>query len=414
MNTTLSPNSIVNELSGLLTGDDIVPYIDHKVRQFCESIDLPIYPRDEYKDNNDITGLFFDDLHKDRNCFFYDLTNQSVDSVIALIEFIIGKKINNFRQYVSAVNFYSDLHYGSSDKDKTDLSVSIRNENGYVKLSVYDEKTERPISILLKIDNGIIYLESYGYYFKLELVNWDLFDGLFERFINTCHQRKIQEVSTVIGRSDVTSNYILNRNKMSIFDCIQETTKQLNVKDIVDLCDEFKFSEKVILNGSGQQCYKTYDYKNILMLTDSILNERDAFFIRQVISFSHFRYTLSNGKKLVYRFSFKNPSKYKLKYPYLYNLSIFEDNIGPMDGAIGDISIDIGDFENSTLLLGFFQAKEMGLTMPRKHRDEEPDMFFKLMKDSFKLEIAEKLEMSSTDLKTEHYILYEIMNFMGI
>lgn len=411
--TTALFNTNMTELSGTFTGVEMVPYIDHKIRQFCDSVNLPIYPRDEYKDNNYTTGLCFDDMHKDRNCFFYDFTNQSVHSVIDLIEFILGKKINNCRQYIAAVNFYYDLNYGSSDKNKNAVSVEIRNENGYVKLTAYDIESDSPISIVFKIESNIISFEIYGYYFKLDLIDFEHFDTLFDKFINNCHRNKIQEIARVIGRSNVTTDYILKRSKMSVFDGVQSTTTQLNIKNIGSLCNEFNFKEKLITNEqSGNQCYKTYDHNNILMLTDTILNDKDAFFIRQVVSFNHFRQQLSKGKKLVYRLTFRHPSKYKLKYSDLYNLSIFADNLDPTSGEIGDVSIDIGDFENSAILLNFFQGKEPSLDLPKKYSNEEPEDFFQLMKDSFKQEIADKLETSVNDLKTEHYHLYEITNYM--
>lgn len=414
MNTTLS-KPVVAELSGTFTGVEIVPYIDHKVRQFCERVDLPIYTRDEYKDNNYTTGLCLDDMHKDKNCFFYDFTGQSVSSVIDLIECILGKKINNCRQYISAVDFYYELNYGSSDKNKNNLTVEIRNENGYVKLSVYDVDSDfSAISIVFKIENNIISFEIYGYYFKIALTDFDKFDILFDKFINNCHQNKIEEIERVIGHSNVTADYILKRHKISIFDSIQTTTTQLNIKNIIEICNEFNLNDKVISNeNSGNQCYKTYDHNDILMLTDTILNKRDAFFIRQVVSFSHFRQQLSKSKKLVYRLTFRYPSKYKLKYTDLYNLSIFADNLDPTNGEIGDISIDIGDFENSALLLNFFQAKGLTLNEPKKYRNECPEDFFQLMKDSFKQEIAEKLDTSVNDLKTEHYQLYAMTSYMN-
>jgi hypothetical protein len=408
--TTAISNSIINDLSGTHTGAEIVPFIDNAIRQFCEKMDLPIFKRKDYENEKSKKGLYFEDFHKDNNCFFYDLTYQSESNLIALIEIILCKKINNCRQFLSAVHFYYEIAYGNSYQDNNFLSIEIRNENGYVKISAYDHHNNCSLPILFKIVNNIISFDIYSESFELETINLDNFEKLFNGFINNCYARKMQGIARVTTRSNVTSKYILERSKMSIFDAIQTTTAQLNIKDLAVLCKDFNLKEAVIINDRGNNtCYKTNDSSEILMLTNAILNTEDASFIRQVLSFIEFRRTISKNKPLIYRLSFKTPSQYKLKYSNIYNLSVLAED--DFEETVGDISINLGDYTNSAILLDFFRGKYPQKDNIIKYRDELPDDLFQLMKDSFKQEVAEHIGASVDDLMTPHYKLYEIMHY---
>lgn len=408
MNSVIS-QPIIQDLSGSPTGEQIVPFIDHMMRQFAQKSNLPIVLRD-YMMDLDKPGLYFTDFHKEeRNSMFYDLNYQSENSLITLIEMILCKKMNFCRQYLSVVHFYHELHFGHNYDGKNSLSLEIRSENGYVKISSYNHIDDCPHAILFKIENGIILFDIYRCQFKLELLNLDQFDVLFEKFITQCYQRKIQEITNIIGRSNMTSKYILERSKMSIYDAIQTTTTQLNIKSIEQLCAEFKMKKSNILNkNSDNTCYKTKNANEILLLTDAILNAQDASFIRQIVSFSQFRIKLSKRKPLVYRLSFRHISKYKTKYSNIYQLSIFSDHD---DRVLGDVSINLGDYTNSALLLDFFKAKEPNSVNLKTERNELPEDLFQLMKVSFKQEIAETLDISVNDLVTQHYKLYEIVHY---
>lgn len=408
--TTEISNSIINDLSGTHTGAEIVPFIDNAIRQFCEKMGIPILTRHEYQKDNTKIGLFFDDVNKKNNCFYYDLNYQSETNLIALIEIILCKKINNCRQFLSAIHFYYELSYGNSYQDNNFLSIEIRNENGYVKISAYDHHNNCTLPIILKIENNIISFDIYSEFFKIETLNFDSFDKLFNVFIDNCYNRKIQEIARLTTRSNVTSKYILERSKMSIFEAIQTTTTQLNIKDLFILCKDLK--EHLIVNDKGDNtttCYETNDSSEILMLTEAILNAKDASFIRQIVSFSQFREKISNSKPLIYHLSFRQPSKYKLKYSYIYTFSIFSDKY--FEESVGDISINFGDYTNSAILLNFFRAKDPKKDNIIKYRDELPDDLFQLMKDSFKQEVAEYIGVSVNDLRTPHYKLYEIMHY---
>jgi hypothetical protein len=408
--TTAISNSIINDLSGTHTGAEIVPFIDNAIRQFCEKMELPIFTRKDYENEKSKTGLYFEDFHKNNNCFFYDFTYQSESNLIALIETILCKKINNCRQFLSAVHFYYEIAYGSSYQDNNFLSIEIRNENGYVKISAYDHHNNCTLPVLFKIDNNSISFDIYSESFKLETLNLDNFDKLFNAFINNCYSRTIRDIARITTRSHVTSKYILERSKMSIFDAIQTTTTQLNIKDLALLCKDFNLKETVIINERrNNTCYKTNDSSEILMLTDAILNAEDASFIRQVVSFIEFRRTISKSKPLIYRLSFKTPSQYKLKYSNIYNLSILSEE--DFEETVGDVSINLGDYTNSAILLDFFRAKDPKKNNIIKYRDELPDELFQLMKNSFIQEVAEHIDASVDNLMTEHYKLYEIMHY---
>jgi len=408
--TTAISNSIINDLSGTHTGAEIVPFVDNAIRQFCEKMELPIFTREDYKNDKSKTGLYFEDFHKDNNCFFYDLTYQSESNLIALIEMILCKKINNCRQFLSAVHFYYEIAYGNSYQDNNFLSIEIRNENGYVKISAYDHHNNCTLPVLFKIDNNSISFDIYSESFKLETLNLDNFDKLFNVFIDNCYARTRRNIARVTTRSNVTSKYILERSNMSIFDAIQTTTAQLNIKDLAVFCKDFNLKESVIINNRGNStCYKTNDSSEILMLTNAILNAEDASFIRQVVSFIEFRKTISKNKPLIYRFSFKKPSQYKLKYSNIYNLSILSED--DFEETVGDISINLGDYTNSAILLDFFRAKDPKKDNINTFRDELPDDLFQLMKNSFEQEVAEYIDESVDNLMTQHYKLYEIMHY---
>lgn len=408
--TTAISNSIINDLSVTDTCAEIVPFIDNAIRQFCEKMELSIFTREDYENNKSKTGLYFDDFHKNNNCFFYDLTYQSESNLIDLIETILCKKINNCRQLLSAIHFYYEIAYGNSYQDNNFLSIEIRNENGYVKISAYDHHNNCTLPILFKIDNNIISFDIYSNCFKIDTLNLANFDKLFNIFIHNCYTRKIQEIARLTTRSNVTSKYILERSKMSIFEAIQTTTNQLNIKDLALLCKDFNLKEAIIINErSDNTCYKTNDPSEILMLTDVILNAADSFFIRQIVSFIEFRKTISKSKPLIYQLNFRQPSKYKLKYANIYNLSILSEE--DFEETVGDISINLGDYTNSAILLDFFRARDPKKDNIVKYRDELPDDLFQLMKDSFKQEIAEYIEASVDNLMTQHYKLYEIMHY---
>lgn len=407
MNSVIS-QTIIQDLSGSPTKEQVVYFIDDIMRKFADKSNLPVILRD-YMTGLDNKGLYFTDFHKERNCLFYDLTYQSEDSLINLIEMVLGKKMNLCRQYLSVVHFYDEINYGHNYTGNNSLSVEIRNEDGYVKISAYNHMEDCSHSILFKIENDFVVFDIYGHKFKIELLNLDQFDVLFEKFITQCYQRKIQDIRNVIGCSNMNSKYILERSKMSVYEAIQTTTTQLNIKSIEQLCNELNINEANIVNqNSYDTCYKTKNANEILLLTDAILNSHDASFIRQIVSFSQFRMTLSKQKPLVYRLNFPVTSKYKTKYSGVYQLSIFANND---DRGVGDVSIDFGDYTNSSLLLYFFKAKEPHSNIPRTERNELPEDLFQMMKNSFKQEIAETLDVSINDLATQHYKLYEIVHY---
>jgi hypothetical protein len=98
-----------------------------------------------------------------------------------------------------------------------------------------------------------------------------------------------------------------------------------------------------------------------------------------------------------------------LKYSNIYNLSILAED--DFEETVGDISINLGDYTNSAILLDFFRAKDPKKDNIVTFRDELPDDLFQLMKDSFKQEISEHIDESVDNLITQHYKLYEIMHY---
>lgn len=413
--------SIIKDLTGYPIGDDIVPFIDNVMRQFSEKMSIPMLSREHCKLDKDETKLYFTDFYEERNSFFYDLTCQTEKSLITLIEMILSKKLDNFRQYLTVVHFYNQINYGINYQGCNSLSVEIRSENGYIKVSVYDDSENCQNDILLKVEENKIFLNLYGSIFKMDLADLDQFDIQFENFIDVRYNQKVKDIINCIGFSNMTSKHIVERSKMSIYEAMQTTTKQLNIKNIEQLHNDFKLNEPIIKHYNNI-CYTTKKSNEILILTNAILKPKDAFLIRQIISFSQFRKCISNRTSLIYSLKFNGGSKYRENYSTIYNFSIFtEDDTR----VIGDISIDFGNYKNSALLLDFFKAKEHYSDSPKtimalltediffdqpKYLIETPEDFFQIMKNSFKQEIFDALDLSTSDLVTEHYKLYEIFN----
>ena len=252
----------LKDLSGCPIESDIVPFIDNVIRQFSEKMNIPMLSRDNCKLDKDKQKIYFTDFYAERNSFYYSLTHQTEQSLITLIEMVLSKKLDNCRQCLSVIHFYNQINYGVNYEGCNSLSVDIRNENGYIKISAYDDDEQSVNNILLKIEANKIFFNLYGFIFKMDLVDLDQFDIQFEKFIDGCYNQRFKDIINVIGFSNMTSKYIVERNKMSICEAIQTTTTQLNIKNIETLHNDFKFKEPIVKKNNNI-CYTTKIYRNI-------------------------------------------------------------------------------------------------------------------------------------------------------